>query len=414
MKNYQKIDKLANKIASYLLYWGFDIDYLEKEVELSSFLTDLYDELETEDQVEIDTIYNCLVELVSEYLGISVPESYHDTSIYEYEILAPQIENFINDRVRENAKRIMASSEFEEYIDEITTAEDEANIIEEVIGDTKGDTYMGLQTVYYAGTLRDYNENKDKRGIYGGGVHFIFDREKAKEIKRRPLVFSINIKNPYISKEISPFGVLSELRNKFPELTESNISEVLQQHGYDAIIYDDWDEGKVVSMLDHKKAKLISDNKLGEDIKNTRVLLGKHKLNEDIPSSVSPEVIEKTANFLKYQYNLDDYNDSYYAAVEFFSSDDWYELRKAIRYGIEELDEAFEQLSDYNNREAREYRLKTSKLINIWNQFAAIAKEEFRNAESDDDRYTLFKAIDTDGWAISNIPHSIISKIITG
>ena len=138
-----------------------------------------------------------------------------------------------------------------------------------------------------------------------------------------------------------------------------------------------------------------------------------HKLNEDVPSSVSPEDIEKTANFLKYQYNLDDYNDSYYAAVEFFSSDDWYELRRAIRYAIEELDEAFEQLSDYNNKEAREYRLRTSKLINIWNQFAAVAKEEFRNAESDDDRYALFKAIDTDGWAISNIPHSIISKIIT-
>ena len=142
----------------------------------------------------------------------------------------------------------------------------------------------------------------------------------------------------------------------------------------------------------------------GEELKS-------NKLHEDF--QYDPKDIEKTADFLRYQYNLDDYNDSYYAAIEFFGSDDWYELRKAIRYAIEELDEAFEQLSDYNNKEARDYRLRTSKLINIWNQFAAIAQEEFRNAESDDDLYTLFKAIDTDGWAISNIPHSIISKIIT-
>ena len=279
MKNYQKIDKLANEIASYLCYWGFDIDYLQEEVELPSFLNDLYDELENEDQEEIDRLYSRLVKLVANYMDINIPTSYKDPVAHEYEILVPQIENFINDKVREKAKEIMASSEFKIYADELEEDEKEA---------------------------------------------------------------------------------------------------------------------------------------MGESMKNTRVLLGKHKLNEDISSSVSSEDIEKTANFLKYQYNLDDYNDSYYAAVEFFSSDDWYELRKAIRYGIEELDEAFEQLSDYNNREAREYRLKTSKLINIWNQFAAIAKEEFRNAESDGDRYTLFKAIDTDGWAISNIPHSIISKIITG
>ena len=278
IKNYQKINKLVNQIASYLIYWGFDIAYLHEEVELPSFLNDLYDELENEDQEEIDILYSRLVKLVANYMDINIPTSYKDPVAHEYEILVPQIENFINDKVREKAKEIMASSEFKIYADELEEDEKEA---------------------------------------------------------------------------------------------------------------------------------------MGESMKNTRVLLGKHKLNEDVPSSVSPEYIEKTANFLKYQYNLDNYNDSYYAAVEFFNSDDWYELRRAIRYAIEELDEAFEQLSDYNNKEAREYRLKTSKLINIWNQFAAIAKEEFRNAESDDDRYVLFKAIDTDGWAISNIPHSIISKIIT-
>lgn len=146
-------------------------------------------------------------------------------------------------------------------------------------------------------------------------------------------------------------------------------------------------------------------------MENKRLFLSKNKLNEETSFSVNPEYIEKTANLLRRHHNLDNYN--YYTAVEFFFSDDWYELRRAIRYALEELDEALEQLPDYNNKEAREYRLKISKIINIWNQFAAIAKEEFRNAENDDDRYTLFKAIDTDGWAISNIPHSLASKIIT-
>lgn len=163
----------------------------------------------------------------------------------------------------------------------------------------------------------------------------------------------------------------------------------------------------------------INEEKIvGEGMKNIRLFLSKNKLNEEV---TTPELdynvkdIEKEASFLKYQYNLDDPNDSYYAAVEFFNSDDWYELRRLIRDAVEELDGAFESLRTYPDRKAEiDYRSRAMSLVNTWNELASIAKKEIRNAESDDDRYTLFRAIDTDGWAISNIPHSVISKIITG
>lgn len=154
-------------------------------------------------------------------------------------------------------------------------------------------------------------------------------------------------------------------------------------------------------------------------MKNTRVFLSKNKLNEEtgVPElKFNVKDIEKEAKFLRYQYNLDDPNDSYYAALEFFDSDDWYEFRNLIRNALEELDKLFDTRDVLHNPGfERTCKLTTKELINIWNGFADLAFRLYQESlESDDrDAYRVAtSALDTDGWAIVNIPHSIISKMV--
>lgn len=124
--------------------------------------------------------------------------------------------------------------------------------------------------------------------------------------------------------------------------------------------------------------------------------------------------IERTAEQLMNFYKLD--SADYSAARDFFDDDAWYELRNEIHDALEELDDCFDSLQTYPDKGAeRDYKLKATRLIGIWNTFANIAKKNYENGFATDDgyNYIFWRALNTDGWAISHIPLSIISSMVT-
>ena len=125
MASMVKIARLAKKIAEYLLYYGFDLDFLRDEVGSSSFLDDLYAELEMDSQEDIDTLYSELIEEVAQYLNVDLPEPSGDYAGHEYEVPPEKVEKFAKDKVRDKAKAIMLTPEFNAYIDEMEAEQEE-------------------------------------------------------------------------------------------------------------------------------------------------------------------------------------------------------------------------------------------------------------------------------------------------
>ena len=125
MASMVKIARLAKEIAEYLLYYGFDLDFLRDEVGSSSFLDDLYAELEMDSQEDIDTLYSELIEEVSQYLNVDLPEPSGDYAGHEYEVPPEKVEKFAKDKVRDKARAIMLTPEFNAYIDETEAGQEE-------------------------------------------------------------------------------------------------------------------------------------------------------------------------------------------------------------------------------------------------------------------------------------------------
>ena len=154
-------------------------------------------------------------------------------------------------------------------------------------------------------------------------------------------------------------------------------------------------------------------------MKNKREFLSKLKITEDYEDADLAAVEKCYHSLNKYYYDLFDaagydFNKDFEAGKEFFSSDDWKEFKELVRKSLEALDETFEKLSDYKSREARIHKGEAISIINMWNHFADLAYSGYRTSLDldDDEAYSIMsKALDTDGWAISNIPK--VSEMIT-
>ena len=109
----------------------------------------------------------------------------------------------------------------------------------------------GYTVKAYHGTSAKFNTFKqgEKNGWLGKGIYFAENRSYAKENGKRIITAYLNQDELYTSERNNHFGVFSELQEKFPQINEFNIAEVLAAEGYEGVSYTDWDKGKIYSMF---------------------------------------------------------------------------------------------------------------------------------------------------------------------
>lgn len=92
--------------------------------------------------------------------------------------------------------------------------------------------------------ISEFDKTKSKRGWLGNGFYFSTNKQYIRKYGKYKIDAYLNMRNPYYFDSIDHFSILTELKNKFnlasiPEDTE--ILELLIDHGYDGMIYTDWD-----------------------------------------------------------------------------------------------------------------------------------------------------------------------------
>lgn len=68
------------------------------------------------------------------------------------------------------------------------------------------------------------------------------------------------IQNIFRIKGESPNDVLSEIKEKYPEANEFNLSEVLEKNGYNEIYFKNWDKGEIYSVFMFNQIKSATNN----------------------------------------------------------------------------------------------------------------------------------------------------------
>lgn len=132
---------------------------------------------------------------------------------------------------------------------------------QEFFKDSKVRDSEGNLMVVYHGTNNEFTTFKqgEKSGWLGKGIYFTESREYARENGAKIVKAYLNVKNPFMAESIDHFGVFSELKEKFPQINELNISEVIKEAGYDGIVYTDWDKGKIILVYDSNQIKLTTN-----------------------------------------------------------------------------------------------------------------------------------------------------------
>ena len=115
----------------------------------------------------------------------------------------------------------------------------------------------GYTVKAYHGTSAKFNVFKkgEKNGWLGKGIYFTDNRNYAKENGKKILTVYLNPDNLYVSESNDHFGVFSEMIEKFPQMHETNISEVLKSKGYRGVSYTDWDKGAIFSVFSSEQIK---------------------------------------------------------------------------------------------------------------------------------------------------------------
>lgn len=103
-----------------------------------------------------------------------------------------------------------------------------------------------------------FDNSMQKNGWLGKGHYFTPDKNYAKEAGKNIKEVVLDSKNPFVVKGNSPSDVLSEIKQKFPEVDEFNIKEVLQKNGYDSLKFKHWDKGEMVSVFEPTQIKTKS------------------------------------------------------------------------------------------------------------------------------------------------------------
>ncbi len=134
-------------------------------------------------------------------------------------------------------------------------------------GDMKTAQKMVENAAQRAGyTIKAYHGTKEKFTVFskgekigwlGKGIYFADNKKYAKTNGKNVVSAYLSIKNPYIAQANSPDGFFTEMHKKYPEANNYDIAEILQENGYDGIVYTHWDSdiGKITVVFESEQIK---------------------------------------------------------------------------------------------------------------------------------------------------------------
>lgn len=146
----------------------------------------------------------------------------------------------------------------------------------------------------YHGTNSNFTvfNRGEKNGQFGKGIYFSADKSYAKEIGKKVVSAYLNIENPFTVTDNT--NILTAINEKFPGTDYFEMTKVLADNGYDGIIYDHWENGKIIVAFEPNQIKL-TDNltptenedirysdkfSLKTNVEETKDLIAVHNLTE--------------------------------------------------------------------------------------------------------------------------------------
>ncbi len=125
----------------------------------------------------------------------------------------------------------------------------------------------GSPKVFYHGTNANFNAfdiNKLKGSWLGKSFYFTDTKQKAKGYGKNVMSIYLNIKNPYISKANDNYGFVREVKEQFnvkENFGEFDPAQVLKKHGYDGVVYKDWNDdiGYIYTAFSPNQIKSITN-----------------------------------------------------------------------------------------------------------------------------------------------------------
>ena len=123
----------------------------------------------------------------------------------------------------------------------------------------------GEPMLVYHGTKLKFNQfdiDKQKIGWLGKGFYFTNDKDATKEYGKSTMKLFLNIRNPFIVQGESPSDVYYEIKTKFnikrQEDIDTDVSIILEEKGYDGLIFNHWDKGNMISCFNSTQIKIIN------------------------------------------------------------------------------------------------------------------------------------------------------------
>ena len=94
----------------------------------------------------------------------------------------------------------------------------------------------------------------EKNGQFGKGIYFAADKSYTKENGKKVVSAYLNVENPFTVTDNT--NILTAINEKFPGTDYFEMTKVLADNGYDGIIYDRWENGKIIVAFEPNQIKL--------------------------------------------------------------------------------------------------------------------------------------------------------------
>lgn len=205
----------------------------------------------------------------------------------------------------------------------------------------------------YHGTNSDFTvfNRGEKNGQFGKGIYFAADKSYAKENGKKVVSAYLNIKNPFTVTDNA--NMLTAINEKFPGTDYFEMTKVLADNGYDGIIYDHWDRGKIIVAFEPNQIKL-TDNLTPTENEDIRF---SEKTGFIKNSSQADRVVESLDKYLSKKY--DDSFELDGNKVEFISIEQSHGMGSYatfyIEFSINETDDITIRYSGHTNSTADYY-----------------------------------------------------------
>lgn len=191
----------------------------------------------------------------------------------------------------------------------------------------------------------------EKNGQLGKGIYFAVDRSYAKENGKKVVSAYLNIKNPFTVTDNA--NMLTAINEKYPGTDYFEMTKVLADNGYDGIIYDHWDRGKIIVAFEPNQIKL-TDNLTPTENEDIRF---SEKTGFIKNSSQADRVVESLDKYLSKKY--DDSFELDGNKVEFISIEQSHGMGSYatfyIEFSINETDDITIRYSGHTNSTADYY-----------------------------------------------------------